>query len=497
MTDEALSISIVAMLDNISSIATDAQLFDIVEECDKEKNEIAQPLHIAIIGQSNTGKSTLLNALLKKYIVPTGDVVLTYNVNYLRHVKQSDKQIEEVKIYLKNGDVMFKDLSYLNALLDRTNTDLEELRTSVEWIEVFIELDALKHIDLIDTPGLGSFFEKDAENTISLLKSEEHRPDVIAYLATTEFKETDIQPIQDFQKRISGKQKRMNAMNTIAIFTRCDSFIKEVGEDYLPIAQRIIEDKHTKFPEFRFAFSRTFAISALYAQGAPMMMQKDFDKLRIFAADETCSRAFKTRERFLSTDKPAIASAFFNNLEREYFADKLGFDTIQYSIWYLQKNPQCSIDDLRKELIRYSNVSEVEDYIFQNYGKSAKFYKATSRLPLFRHKIEMMRHKVNPEYIFHIDNIISQIDGLLKKLYDEFLILSIKDDYYSKASYFDTGEWELFVNTLDFMNGKSNTTKEKLMQQWKLKLDIFHLMGDIKAIEATDIIINHLKSDTI
>lgn len=489
MTNDFLSKSITAMLDNISSIAVDAHLFDIVDECEKEKYEISQPLHIAIVGQSNTGKSTLINALLKKYIVPTGDVVLTYNVNYLRYVRQSVNKKEEVKIYLKNGDTLIKDLSYLDALLDRTNPDLKELREKVEWIEVFIELDALKQLDLIDTPGLGSFFEEDSANTISLLKSEEHRPDVIAYLATTEFKETDIQPIQDFRDKISVKQKRMSAMNIIAIFTRCDSFIKKVGEDYIPIANRIIQDKYEKFPEFRFAFSKTFAISALYAQGASMLVQDDFDKLRAFASGDAVDRIFKTRERFLSTENPIIASAFSSKLEREYFADKLGFDTIKYSIWYLQNNPVSSIDELKNELVRYSNVQEVEKFIFQNYGKSAKLYKVTSRLPLFRRKIEMTYQYITPEYRSHIDRILKLIDNQLHKLYDEFLILSVKDDYYNRENYFNAEEWNLFKQTMN--NAYSQID---MLQQWESKMDIFHLIGDIKAIEATEIIINYLNS---
>ena len=489
MTNDFLSKSITAMLDTISSIAVDAHMFDIVEECEKEKHEMSQPLHIAIVGQSNTGKSTLLNALLKKYIVPTGDVVLTYNVNYLRHVKQSANNKEEVKIYLKNGETLIKDLSYLEALLDRTNPDLKELRENVEWIEVFIELDALKQLDLIDTPGLGSFFEEDSANTISLLKSEEHRPDVIAYLATTEFKETDIQPIQEFRNKISAKQKRMSAMNTIAIFTRCDSFIKEVGEDYIPIANRIIQDKHEKFPEFRFAFSKTFAISALYAQGASMLSQDDFNKLKAFASDDAVGRSFKTRERFLSTEKPVIVSAFASNLEREFFADKLGFDTIKYSIWYLQQNPASSIEDLKNELIRYSNVQEVESFIFLNYGKSAKLYKATSRLPLFRRKIEMMYQQIAPEYRSHFDRILNLIDNQLHKLYDEFLVISVKDDYYNKENYFNAVEWDLFRQTMD-----DTCDQTKLQQQWESNLEFFNLIGDIKAIEATEIIINYLKA---
>ena len=131
----------------------------------------------------------------------------------------------------------------------------------------------------------------------------------------------------------------------------------------------------------------------------------------------------------------------------------------------------------------------MENFIFQNYGKSAKLYKATSRLPLFRRKIEMTYQQITPEYRSHFDRILNLIDNQLHKLYDEFLVISVKDDYYNRENYFNEGEWDLFRQTIDNTCDQTN-----LQQRWESKLDVFNLIGDIKAIEATEIIINYLKS---
>ena len=108
-----LHIELRQMLDRISSICSLSGLADILEYCIIGQSELEEPLKIVIVGITSAGKSTLLNVLVKRSIVPTGAETLTYNVNILRHVSRSPHGKEEIVAHLKNGETQILPISSL------------------------------------------------------------------------------------------------------------------------------------------------------------------------------------------------------------------------------------------------------------------------------------------------------------------------------------------------------------------------------------------------
>ena len=51
----------------------------------EQRGRLLSTLRVAVVGRVSSGKSTLVNALLGGYRVPTGATELTYNVNWLRY----------------------------------------------------------------------------------------------------------------------------------------------------------------------------------------------------------------------------------------------------------------------------------------------------------------------------------------------------------------------------------------------------------------------------
>lgn len=77
--------------------------------------------------------------------------------------------------------IVFKDLTYdikprkewkrlANRLSDEEaieNEDLKQYIDKIKYIEVPYPSEILKYVNIIDTPGLYSYYRKDSENTIS------------------------------------------------------------------------------------------------------------------------------------------------------------------------------------------------------------------------------------------------------------------------------------------------------------------------------------------
>ncbi len=166
------------MLDTIFSICTSCDLPEIVDQCMIWQSELDNPLKIAIVGITSAGKSTLLNALTKRSIVPTGAETLTYNVNILRHISRSPDNKEGLIVHMKDGTDEYMPTSELTKLVDGRDSKTSSLRQRIHWVEAYIDYDYLQEIDLIDTPGLLSIQEDDSQNTIRLFNDEERRPDV-------------------------------------------------------------------------------------------------------------------------------------------------------------------------------------------------------------------------------------------------------------------------------------------------------------------------------
>ncbi|MBE0497465.1 MAG: dynamin family protein, partial [Campylobacterales bacterium] len=63
------------------------------EALDALVRRVEEPMKVAITGQFSSGKSTFLNALLSKNILPTGVTPVTSKVNYIRYGEEFKLQV--------------------------------------------------------------------------------------------------------------------------------------------------------------------------------------------------------------------------------------------------------------------------------------------------------------------------------------------------------------------------------------------------------------------
>ncbi len=119
-----------------------------------------EPMKVAITGQFSSGKSTFLNALISRDILPTGITPVTSKVNFIKYA--DDYKLE---IVYNDGRKEFHDIKNIALFTDqRKNVEM------IKYLTLYVPFDMLKDITFVDTPGLNSRSAKDTKITMDVLR---------------------------------------------------------------------------------------------------------------------------------------------------------------------------------------------------------------------------------------------------------------------------------------------------------------------------------------
>ena len=120
---------------------------------------IDEPIKIAIVGQFSSGKSTFLNALLGREILPSGITPITSKVCEIRY-----GEAYELEVRYKDSSIKHKPLSFLHTFDELENTHIQDFR-------LYAPNEMLRQICFLDTPGFNSQNAIDTQTTNQILES--------------------------------------------------------------------------------------------------------------------------------------------------------------------------------------------------------------------------------------------------------------------------------------------------------------------------------------
>lgn len=127
----------------------------------KQIRRVEYPIEIAIVGQFSSGKSTFLNALLSKDILPTGITPVTSKVTYINYGERY-----EMKVTYLSGKEVFLPIQEMESYLDQRKNTIKDIK----YLTLYAPLELLKSISLVDTPGLNSQSQLDTQTTHKVLQ---------------------------------------------------------------------------------------------------------------------------------------------------------------------------------------------------------------------------------------------------------------------------------------------------------------------------------------
>ena len=128
---------------------------------DKQTRRARYPMEVAITGQFSSGKSTFLNALLSRNILPTGITPVTSKVNFINYGEEY-----KLKITYYSGA---HEYAPIDAIADFTDQRQHEMN-DIKYLTLYAPMDILKDISFVDTPGLNSQSQSDTDTTRRVLR---------------------------------------------------------------------------------------------------------------------------------------------------------------------------------------------------------------------------------------------------------------------------------------------------------------------------------------
>jgi GTP-binding protein EngB required for normal cell division len=147
-----------ADLGDLARLALEAGVSDVAAEAEAVARRVAEGrFYVACVGQFKRGKSTLLNALVGRAILPVGVLPVTSVPTVLRF---GDRIHARVRV--RGGSWRDIDVDLLPAYVAEDNNS--ENKIGVDAVEVFVPSPLLSSgLCLVDTPGIGSILAGNTE----------------------------------------------------------------------------------------------------------------------------------------------------------------------------------------------------------------------------------------------------------------------------------------------------------------------------------------------
>ena len=362
-----------------------------------EANE-TNPLNVVIVGEVKSGKSTFLNAILSKYVSEVDVLECTSSIIEVKYGNEYKKDIED------------------------------------GIIKIYLDLDILKKINLVDTPGIKSMNTKNENHTLRYIQNTDF---IIFMIDATHIGQEDIintlELIETFKKPIIG------------VVNKGDLLIDDQNE----VMEYIKE-------EYGIYIDKFFFISS-YAQYESI---KDIDDYE--------NKYMELNSNFLELKK------YIDSLYKD--SKILKNESIQSSIkGVIQKEIICnydyykSISMINDEVIKYENIlSKKLDYILskmnfeiEDWIESIFFIDELDRIS---ENINCYNEYINEKYINkYINKKKDELDSLYFKEWEECLnevqsevdsIINknIENIYYTSevlnSKHYDIDKEELKINEL-------------------------------------------------
>ncbi len=189
-----------------------------IEAIEKLRSNVENSLFsIVLVGEFSAGKSTFLNALMGKRILPSFTSETTATVNFLRHSEKAPNGEAGIVYYRDGHTVSLPDLQLTTIekyVSTRGDSDDERIATSVDHVDLFLNSEFLADgVQLVDSPGLNGV--ADNHRAITEQQIEASHAAIFMFSADHPGSKTDFEYLRELLKKSKNIFFVLNKINVI------------------------------------------------------------------------------------------------------------------------------------------------------------------------------------------------------------------------------------------------------------------------------------------
>ena len=331
-----------------------------------------EPLRVAIAGKVKAGKSTLLNALLGDQIAPTDAGECTQVVTWYRDgpspgvtLEPTHGPVRKLAVRREHGALV----------IDLADTLAEEVnRLLVDWPSQH-----LRHVTLIDTPGIASTSTEVAQRSLRFFTPDDHTPteaDAVVYLMR-HLHASDAEFLAAFRDQGVAQAA---SVNTVGVISRAD----EIGGGRLDAmsSAHAVARRYRGEPALRGLCLNVVAVAGLLAQTGRTLLQSEFEALAELSRvpGDQVDSALLTADRFLSEGAGvAVLVPALSSHDRRSLLTRFGLFGLRLSIRLIREGTDTA-HALATELVRHSGLHELQRVLDTQFSQRRSLLKARSGL---------------------------------------------------------------------------------------------------------------------
>ena len=171
------------LLDGLIDHSLSSEIEDLNEKLRSEK------FYLVILGLFKRGKSSFINALLQDNVVPSGVVPLTAIITLIEYAAEN-----KAEIYFEDNHKEITSLSNVKEFIAEEKNPHNQ--KGVYKVVIYHSNELLKHVTIIDTPGVGSSLEHNTETTLQFV----NKIDAALFILSTDIPITQLEV--DFLKTL-------------------------------------------------------------------------------------------------------------------------------------------------------------------------------------------------------------------------------------------------------------------------------------------------------
>jgi len=228
-----------ALLPRIQEICDQFHIVSLNRQIEACKNLLRQGrlIDVAILGQFKAGKSSFLNSLIGKPILPVGVIPVTTTITRLQYGKR-----ERAIIRHFDGREIEADIAAIGEFTSEAQNPANQKNIEVADLEL-PSLEKYAGLRLVDTPGLGSIFKYHIET------SENWLPEVgtalLAISSDRPLAENDLQLIREL---------RRHTPKIVLLLTKADLLSPEQQKEVVHFFRTALQrELHEEFPIFLYS----------------------------------------------------------------------------------------------------------------------------------------------------------------------------------------------------------------------------------------------------